>query len=74
MRSSAGAANIHHSPWPSFLLWPGLVTQRLTALEPDDSQLEVALAALKAVLAREEHPLPEGHLAAAAIPCAECQH
>ncbi len=56
------------------LLWPGLVTQRLTALEPDDSQLEVALAALKAVLAREEHPLPEGHLTGDAIPCAECQH
>jgi uncharacterized protein YqhQ len=36
------------------LLWPGLFTQRLTALEPDDSQLEVALTALKAVLAREE--------------------
>jgi uncharacterized protein YqhQ len=40
------------------LLWPGLATQRLTALEPDDSQLEVALEALKAVLAREEHPAP----------------
>lgn len=35
------------------LLWPGLATQRLTALEPDDSQIEVALEALKAVLARE---------------------
>lgn len=35
------------------LLWPGLFTQRLTALEPDDSQIEVALTALKAVLARE---------------------
>jgi uncharacterized protein YqhQ len=35
------------------LLWPGLFTQRLTALEPDDSMIEVALAALKAVLARE---------------------
>ena len=35
------------------LVWPGLITQRLTALEPDDSQLEVALTALKAVLVRE---------------------
>lgn len=35
------------------LLWPGLFTQRFTALEPDDSQIEVALEALKAVLARE---------------------
>ncbi|MBM4293987.1 MAG: DUF1385 domain-containing protein [Deltaproteobacteria bacterium] len=40
-------------PLARVLLWPGLFTQRLTALEPDDSQLEVALAALKAVLARE---------------------
>jgi uncharacterized protein YqhQ len=35
------------------LLWPGLFTQRLTALEPDDSMLEVALTALNAVLSRE---------------------
>jgi uncharacterized protein YqhQ len=40
-------------PLAHILLWPGLATQRLTALEPDDSQLEVALTALKAVLARE---------------------
>jgi uncharacterized protein YqhQ len=58
-----------------FLLWPGLATQRLTALEPDDSQLEVALEALKAVVAREN--LPEA--AAAVMPvepstCAQCQH
>jgi uncharacterized protein YqhQ len=56
-----------------FLLWPGLVTQRLTALEPDDSQLEVALEALKAVLAREEHPMPVGHMASEGIPCADCR-
>jgi uncharacterized protein YqhQ len=40
-------------PMARLLLWPGLATQYLTALEPDDSQLEVALEALKAVLARE---------------------
>jgi uncharacterized protein YqhQ len=40
------------------LLWPGLFTQRLTALEPDDSQIEVALEALKAVLAREAQANP----------------
>jgi len=56
------------------LLWPGLATQRLTALEPDDSQLEVALEALKAVLAREEYPLPEGQPAGDPVPCAECGH
>ncbi len=41
-------------PLARILLWPGLATQRLTTQEPDDSQLEVALQALKAVLAREE--------------------
>ena len=41
------------------LLWPGLFTQRLTALEPDDSMIEVALEALKAVLAREAQALKE---------------
>jgi len=42
-----------HHPLARILLWPGLATQRLTTQEPDDSQLEVALAALKAVLTRE---------------------
>jgi uncharacterized protein YqhQ len=44
---------VPHHPLARLLLWPGLATQRLTTQEPDDSQLEVALAALKAVLARE---------------------
>jgi len=48
-----GGRDPHH-PLARILLWPGLATQRLTTQEPDDSQLEVALAALKAVLAREE--------------------
>lgn len=56
------------------LLWPGLATQRLTALEPDDSQLEVALEALKAVLAREEHPTPDQQPAVEPHACAGCQH
>jgi uncharacterized protein YqhQ len=29
------------------LCWPGLMLQRLTTFEPDDEQLEVAIAALK---------------------------
>ncbi len=50
-------------PVARILLWPGLVTQRLTALEPDDSQIEVALEALKAVLAREQAVNNAKHLA-----------
>jgi len=62
-----------HSRLAGILLWPGLVTQRLTALEPDDSQLEVALTALKAVLAREEMPEPSGQLSVDDNHCAACQ-
>jgi uncharacterized protein YqhQ len=36
------------------LLWPGFLVQKITTAEPDDSQLEVALASLKATLWREE--------------------
>jgi uncharacterized protein YqhQ len=36
------------------LLWPGFLVQRITTIEPDDDQLEVALAALRATLFREE--------------------
>jgi uncharacterized protein YqhQ len=34
-------------------MWPGLMLQNLTTREPDEEQLAVAIAALKAVLARE---------------------
>ncbi|MFO0564475.1 MAG: DUF1385 domain-containing protein [Polyangiaceae bacterium] len=36
------------------LLYPGFLVQKITTIEPDDSQLEVALAALKSTLIREE--------------------
>jgi uncharacterized protein YqhQ len=61
------------TPLARVLLWPGLATQRLTALEPDDSQLEVALEALKAVLAREELP-GAAEPVDLSVPCAQCQH
>jgi len=41
-------------PWVRALMWPGLKLQLLTTREPDHSQLEVAIASLKAVLAREK--------------------
>ena len=44
-------------------MWPGLMLQRLTTREPDREQLEVAIAALEAVLAiespREEAKRPD---------------
>ena len=36
------------------LLVPGFLVQKITTIEPDDSQLEVALASLRATLFREE--------------------
>jgi Predicted metal-dependent enzyme len=39
--------------WAKFLIAPGLWLQKLTTREPDDDQLEVALAALREVLVDE---------------------
>ena len=38
------------------LLWPGFLVQKITTIEPDDAQLEVALASLRATLFRETAP------------------
>ncbi len=43
-----------NSPLMKIIITPGLWLQKLTTREPDDSQLEVAIASLKSVLAREE--------------------
>ena len=40
--------------WVRALMWPGLMLQNLTTREPDEEQLEVAIAALEAVLAGRE--------------------
>ncbi len=39
--------------WLKPFIWPGLMMQHITTNEPDDSQLEVAMAALRAVLTPE---------------------
>ncbi len=39
--------------WLKPLIWPGLMLQRITTSRPDDDQIEVGLAALKAVLTPE---------------------
>ncbi len=46
------------------LLWPGFLVQKITTAEPDDDQLEVALASLRVTLFRQddqggEAPAPE---------------
>lgn len=40
--------------WVRGVMWPGLMLQNLTTREPDESQLEVAIASLEAVLEREK--------------------
>jgi uncharacterized protein YqhQ len=40
------------------LLWPGFLVQKITTIEPDDSQLEIALAALRTTLLREQGLAP----------------
>jgi uncharacterized protein YqhQ len=42
------------------LLWPGFLVQKVTTIEPDDDQLEVALASLQATLFREREKGVDG--------------
>lgn len=46
-------SHIEH-PWVRRAILPGLLLQKLTTREPDDSQIEVAIASLKAVLPPDE--------------------
>jgi len=46
-------ARFRHNPIMKLLMWPGMSLQKLTTREPDDAQIEVALRALKEVLAME---------------------
>jgi uncharacterized protein YqhQ len=41
------------------MIWPGMILQKLTTREPDDQQLEVALASLRLVLRLEKGSKPE---------------
>jgi uncharacterized protein YqhQ len=47
-------ARLADRPWMRVIIAPNLALQRLTTREPDDEMLEVAIAALKAVLESEE--------------------
>jgi uncharacterized protein YqhQ len=42
------------SPFFRIMIWPGMILQKLTTREPDDEQLEVALASLRLVLRLEK--------------------
>jgi uncharacterized protein YqhQ len=42
------------NPLVKVLLWPGLQMQRLTTVEPDDDMIEIAVAAMRLVVEREQ--------------------
>ncbi len=48
------------------LLWPGFLCQKITTIEPDDDQLEVALASLRVTLFREQEEAAQARANAAA--------
>jgi uncharacterized protein YqhQ len=47
------AGKFHRNVLCQFLCWPGLAMQALTTKEPDDDQIEVAIAALKCAVGEE---------------------
>lgn len=56
------------NPLVKVILWPGMQMQYLTTHEPDDAQMECAIAAMQAVLARED--AEEAKAAAKTVPAA----
>ncbi len=56
------AGNHSDNPVVKVILWPGLMLQKMTTREPDDSMVEVAVLAMRPVLEREElgETLPDG--------------
>ena len=54
------------NPLVKVILWPGMQMQYLTTHEPDDAQMECAIAAMQAVLARED--AEEAKAAAKTVP------
>jgi uncharacterized protein YqhQ len=48
------AGNHAGNPFVKFLLWPGLQLQHMTTREPDDDMIEVAVAAMRPIIDREE--------------------
>jgi len=48
------AGNHSDNPVVKAILWPGLQLQRMTTREPDESMIEVAVAAMQPIIEREE--------------------
>lgn len=64
------AGNHSENPFVRVLLWPGMQMQLMTTREPDDSMVEIAVAAMQPIIAREdlEHRRAKGeHTAEGAV-------
>lgn len=48
------AGRMPDNPIVKVVLWPGLQLQRMTTRQPDDSMVEIAVAAVQPIIAREE--------------------
>ncbi len=48
------AGNHSENPFVKVLLWPGMQLQRMTTAEPTDDMIEVAVAAMSPIIARED--------------------
>ena len=48
------AGNHSENAFVKVMLWPGMQMQRMTTREPDDSMVEVAVAAMNAIIVRED--------------------
>jgi uncharacterized protein YqhQ len=59
-----GLARIRHTLFGRAALVPVLAAQRLSTREPDDAQIEVAIAALEAAMSGDQTSVGEGHTVA----------
>lgn len=64
-------ANFYNNKWAKIFMSPGLLLQRLTTREPDDSMLEVAIMALSQVTEEVKATVPEDALKKPTIPALE---
>ncbi|MEG0476438.1 MAG: DUF1385 domain-containing protein, partial [Raoultibacter sp.] len=55
------------NPLVKMVLWPGMQMQYLTTNEPDDGQIQCAIAAMQRVLEREQHEADSAALTADAL-------
>ncbi len=53
------------------LLWPGMQLQRMTTSEPDESMVEVAIAAVKPIIARERAEAAGTYVEGMSLGCGE---